>query len=483
MGFNFKEFLSKLQGKKKRDVSKYEDDYIEKEEEELTEDENELEEELFDEEQETYADMPDDDGKNKGREKNKSDKNSKFKIDLKDKKVKLSIAAVGVLVVGAITVPYVTSYMGQKEAESIGNISNITPVAEPNHRQVARPKHSNRNNLHKHRHARYHNMQKKQRNDITNRNIAKRKKRTLNPVHNVAENKKSLTASGVNVAYSNNFNGGTLNGMKVKEVEQALKRTNRQIKQIQQHLVNSKLTGKNDPVGLIDETIMKNRNYDLYLQSQIQLMKKLVTYYKQRTELQKTLRLYKMAFLNDTKGNKVKSTQEKTHQLQQALKSVITPLERQIAILKKQLEDKNKQVRVKKEKTDEFVSFGRVKESLNLSDLNIFVKNGKYIAVIHTSAGDKIYKEGDYFNGYKIKQILPNLIIFEKNGQKFYYSYNQNLNQKYQTAEIALPAKITKSEVKTNKNDKNNKIKEYKPVSRQELLQKLLQQRLKQMGR
>ena len=78
---------------------------------------------------------------------------------------------------------------------------------------------------------------------------------------------------------------------------------------------------------------------------------------------------------------------------------------------------------------------------------------------------------------------MPNLIIFEKNGQKFYYSYNQNLNQKYQTAEIALPAKITKSEVKTNKNDKNNKIKEYKPVSRQELLQKLLQQRLKQMGR
>jgi hypothetical protein len=483
MSFNLKDFLSKLQGKEKRDIEKYMEDNDESQEELINEDE----EEFFDTEEESEYEEPNEKKSKTGQE------SSKLKINLKNKKIKFSIAAISVLIIGAAITPYVMSYIGQKEADNIGNISNIAP-ATPSPKEVVKPNRPNYrhgNSIHNNVsvHKKVHKSVKSDKYGVrnihnTHNTVGMKTQRKIEkPIQNIVINNE--TASLVSVK---NKHENSLNNIKVEQIKNDIKKTNQQIKKIQQHLIESKLTGQNDPVGLIDKTIMKNRNYDLYLQSQIRLMKKLVTYYKQRTELQKTLKLYKMAFLGDDETNgysskNIKHRTDNTEQLQKALKSVVMPLERQIAVLKKQLEKAKRQEALQNIKEREEFSFVGIKKSLNLNDLNIFAKNGKYIAVIHTSVGDKIYKEGDYFNGYKIQQILPNLIIFERNGQKFYYSYNQNLNQEYQTAEITLPAKITKNGVKENKNNKKNQVKEYTPVSRQQLIQRLLQQRLKQMGK
>jgi len=492
MKFDLNKILSAFGGKKKRKSSTedFEDknEFLDKEE---PLEEDDFEEDIFDDEENIETEES---GKDNDNKKEKTDNNRKLPIDLKNKKVQLSIAAVTILVVGAVSAPYIMSYIGEQQANNIGSVSNITqpvqmPAPKPRpkppiHRQTA-----NKNVLPAHG---------KNNTGSLNGQTAKVHKPNgqIRIRHEQNNANRNPSANRLNIHNTNNIPGslkpskiGTQHNVspenKIAQIEKNIIGTNKKIKEIQNHLVNAKLTGVNDPIGMVDKTIMENRNYDLYLQSQIQLMRKLISYYKQKAELQKTLQLYKMAFNGadaESGAQRQNNSQQEAEKLQKTLKQVVAPLQQQIVMLKQELIKTKRQKQEQKETTSQKqvnADFNQMTK-IKLNDLNIFVKNGKYIAVVHTEFGDKIFEEGDYFNGYKIDKILPNMIVFEKNGQKFYYTYNQTLNQKYEVAKIELPGKLSKSEVK-DKKKKEGQVKQYKSVSKQQLLQQLLQKRLQQM--
>lgn len=472
MKFDLNKILSMFNGKKKRKTSA--EDFENKNEFLDEETEKEFEEDIFDEEDKETEDQETEKNIEKDKKKTINNTEKKFSINLKNKKVQLSIAVIAVLtLIGAISAPYIMSYIGEEQADNIGNVSNFTQptyMSKPKRRPLS----YRRNNTQHIQHIHIHKTAK------SNGLIKKTNLKNQNQINITRNNNKNKTV----LLNKNNRVLTRIN--KVAQIQQAIKGTNSKIDKIQKHLINAKLQGVNDPIGLIDKTVMTNRNFNLYLQSQIQLMRKLVSYYKQKAELQKTLQLYKMAFYkNRNKQNNNRqngNSQQKMEQIQKVLQKVVSPLQQQIIVLKQELE-KAKQQNLNKNKINNqrqtSADFNQMTK-LKLNDLNIFIKNGKYIAVVHTDIGDKIFKEGDFFNGYRIDKILPNMIIFEKNGQKFYYTYNQTLNQKYQVAKIELPGKLSKSEVRTEKT-KTGEVKEYKTVSRQKLLQQLLQKRLKQI--
>jgi len=81
-----------------------------------------------------------------------------------------------------------------------------------------------------------------------------------------------------------------------------------------------------------------------------------------------------------------------------------------------------------------------------------------------------------FCNGYCIVFFEKN-ITFEKNNEKYFYSVNKMLNQSYEVAQISLPNKISKSDVKKSKK-KESKVKTYQAPSQDKYLN-MLQRRLK----
>jgi hypothetical protein len=484
MGFDFNKFLSFLKKQKKtvkREDFENEKDVFEEEDESFDSDED-----LIDEEGDKEEEKKDFVDKKRNTKKNLKN----LFANLKNKKLIISAAAAGVVLVvgGAVVLPMVMGYSGKKQAEKIGNISDI------NVPPAYKPKISHKKELYHNKKTKDHYNIAKQHINRVSTGLSKNKTKKSKPLvisNPYSVSKKTLkteTLSENKHIYSNlNINKNAefnIQKNKIDQITAQLENTSKNIKTIERHLISGKLKGEKDPIGLMDKTIIKNRNFDLYLQSQIQLMRKLISYYKQKAELEKTLELYKMAYYknkNMSGENRLNNGIDvQTQKMTMILKNVVAPLQNQINQLQKQLkEQKRKKHKNENHNIQSNLDFNKM-SGTKLSDLNIFAKNNKYIAVIHTDNGDKIYEEGDYFNGYKIDKILPNMIVFEKNGQKFYYTYNQTLNIKYQVAKIKLPNEISKSEVKTGNKNKT-KVKQYHSVSKQELLQKLLQKKLREM--
>ena len=226
---------------------------------------------------------------------------------------------------------------------------------------------------------------------------------------------------------------------------------------------------KKDLMTLNSEKLIENKNYEQYLQSKIEVMQKLLLYYKKTAELKKALDVYKQV-LNPNKGSNSTSGRnaQKQPSISPELKNTLIQLQNQIVNLKNE---------IKKEKKTQ-IDIQTPQRRLDITSMNVFAKDGKYIAVIKNPNGDRVLQVGDFYNGAKIVGITPTTITFQKGTQRYYYNTTTSFNAKYQTAKIKLPVTISTTSLKENIKDKKE-IKEYKQETPQDRLQKLLEQRMK----
>ena len=492
-----KNLLSKLKKKERKSgIEDYQDKKETLDEEEMFDNdlmEEETEDEILEKENENIPEEVSAVNGQKDNSKEKKLKKLSFQLNLKGGKTRIvlfgSLAAVLVIGGGAAFYFYETAGTAQQyNQQEEPALSMNGPSFTPPHRSPHRRQERHRNNFTaERRHNRSVNRNRQQSLAIVHQKHAVNNVR-MNMSKNTYNKKvgKPLPSSATRISQASL----NIQNFSPEQIKKKINETNIIIRKMQKHLTHAQLTGQNDPIGLVDKTVMENRNFDLYLQSQIRLMQKLITYYKQKAELEKTLQLYEMAFsnknnknsntnnkINQNQNSEQKKIEEETKVMQRTLQQLITPLQQEVSALKQKLEQQQQKNKgASQNNTQQFSKMAK----MSLNDLNIFIKDGKYIAVVHTPLGDKIFKEGNYFNGYKIDKILPNVIIFERNGQKYYYTYNQVLGEKYEVAKIKLPGRISETNLRTN-NKNAPKVKQYKVVSRQEILRRLLQQRLQQM--
>jgi len=184
---------------------------------------------------------------------------------------------------------------------------------------------------------------------------------------------------------------------------------------IEKTIPNDTLSGKEDPIAAIDEKVVETRSYNEYLAQKLALLSKLTEYYKRKKKLEELMDLFKKGYKKEDEAEEIEK---------KAARKALMAVNDKIGGISEELRRLKEEIRKAKRKDkNDVADYGAFsKEMGELEGFSIFVKDGRYVAVVKTPKGERIFRKGGYYKGFKIADITSDGITFEKNGVKYIYA-------------------------------------------------------------